>query len=332
MKKLILMAVALVVASAFFTSCKDEEDPIPAPVVTDSLDNKLIVVVQGHAVKLAPTYTNVDEFTTYTWTDQDGNVLATTPTYTAENKERGSYVYTVTVKNAGGVATYKYAIEVDRYWVNVDFEGDYWNGLIDTPQYYGPMLYGDGSYSWTDETTSLSSKLTNAWGDGKFWGGGIAISDYIDDDLENHKTWDYQLAVPISNGSKNFAVAYCEASISFADGKAHLINTIDVCPTTYCLGVCKYGNTSAASLAKDGSLRLEITGVFADGSEELVNTVDFARNGTLLEKWIPVQLSHLGAVKALKFTMTGSDVSDYGGINTPTYFAFDNVVVDANGE
>lgn len=204
----------------------------------------------------------------------------------------------------------------------VDFEGDYWNGKIDDKQYEGTMLYGDGTYAWEDETTKLSSKLTNSYGDGMFWGGGIAISNYIDENYAEHKTYDYQLSVPKSNGSKNFAVAYCEASVSFSDGKAREILSMEICPTTYLLGVEFYGDGYAKALTEQGDYLTLI--IKADNG----NTIkyDLARNGNIKQNWETISLNTLGEVKSLTFTMEGSDASSYG-VKTPTYFAFDNIVI-----
>lgn len=49
------------------------------------------------------------------------------------------------------------------------------------------------------------------------------------------------------------------------------------------------------------------------------NALDFIRTG-----WTNVDLTGLGAVRSLSFSMTGSDVGMFG-INTPTYFAIDNI-------
>lgn len=214
--------------------------------------------------------------------------------------------------------------EKDLY-VTVDFEGASFDALIDNPQFKGSMLYGDGSYSWTDATTSLTSKLTNAWGDGQFWGGGIAISNYIDADIKNHATSEYQLSIPASNGSKNFAVAYCNASMSFADGQARVIKSMMVSPTTYELGVITYGDGYAASLAESGELTLIITGYNGETETGKV-TVDMAKAGVLLTTWKIVDLSSLGKVTSVAYSMDGTDKSSYG-IKAPAYFAFDNVTI-----
>ena len=212
----------------------------------------------------------------------------------------------------------------DENTVVVDFEGDEWVALIDNPQYNGPLLYGENSidYAWTDKASGLSGGMTNGYGDGKYWGGGTAISNYIDDNIQEHNNYNYQLAVPVSNGSKNFAVVYCDATIKFADGVKHQINSIDISPTTYLLGCEVYGDCYAASLAESGNMTLTIT---ADNGMTL--DVDMARDGNILKTWKRVSLKQMGAVNSLSFTMDGSDKSAYG-VKHPKGFAFDNVVVN----
>ena len=71
----------------------------------------------------------------------------------------------------------------------VDFEGDYWNALIDDPQYGGKLLYGEGGfgmetpYTWTDANTGLSHafpKSNGAFGGTYcYWSYGHAISNYV---------------------------------------------------------------------------------------------------------------------------------------------------------
>lgn len=203
------------------------------------------------------------------------------------------------------------------------FEGDYWTALIDNPQYNGPLLYGENSadYAWTDELTSLSGGMTNGYGDGKYWGGGTAISNYIDADIENHNKFDYQLAVPESNGSENFAVVYCDATIRFPEGVKHVVKSMDISPTTYVLGTEVYGDGYAASLAESGNLTITFT---ADNGKTM--DIDLARDGNILKTWKTFDLSELGEVNSISFTMDGSDKSEYG-VKHPKGFAFDNVVV-----
>ena len=208
----------------------------------------------------------------------------------------------------------------------VTFEENYWNALIDNPQYFGPMLYGDGTYNWKDATTSLSGGLTNAWGDGMFWGGGVAISNYLQPNVDEPVDYNQQLAVPVSNGSKNFAVVYCGASVEFADGKARQICSMDVIPTSYLLSVIKLGDGYAKALTETGDyLNLVITGYKGETATGTVK-VYLAADGGFMNKWYTTDLSALGQVTKLSFSMEGSDTSAYS-IKAPAYFAFDNVVI-----
>lgn len=205
------------------------------------------------------------------------------------------------------------------------FEGDQWTALVDNPQYNGPLLYGEGkdTYDWSDHITGLQGGLTRAWGGTYGYSeGGIAVSNYVCDSLEKHANYNYQLEVPVSNGSQNFAVVYCDATLHFAKGVKRMIRSMDVCPTTYLLGVETYGDGYAKALTEAGdNMVLTIT---ADNGAKM--DVDFARDGNILKTWKRIDLSSLGKVNSLTFTMDGSDKSNWG-VKHPKYFAFDNVKV-----
>lgn len=211
----------------------------------------------------------------------------------------------------------------------VSFEGNYFTALIDNPQNNGPQLYPSDPeaplYTWTDETTTLSSTLTGAYGDNKFWGGGIAISNYIDADIANHADPDHQLSVPKSNGSTNFAVVFCTAYLKLNEAK--VIKNMDVTPTTYTLGVIKNGNAYAKALTEPDSYLEVIVKGFNKGKATATVRFDLALDGTFLEEWKTIDMSKLQAVDSIAFEMEGSDIGDWG-LNSPQYFAIDNVVIE----
>lgn len=115
----------------------------------------------------------------------------------------------------------------------LDFEGDYWDALIDTKQQDGDLLYnysGD-MYCWADEFTGISHLFNDTYlgnyGYCCFSSGGHAISDYTEpyyypailetylakyypDGYNNGWGWQYlQLMTPIgAHSGKNFAVHY----------------------------------------------------------------------------------------------------------------------------
>ncbi|MBQ7388305.1 MAG: DUF4465 domain-containing protein [Paludibacteraceae bacterium] len=214
--------------------------------------------------------------------------------------------------------------------VNFNTGDETWSSLIDEQQYNGTLLYPtDGAaplYGWHDENnTEIISTFTNSWNDNKFWGGGIAISNYIDNNLSNGDA-DHQLSVPSSNGSNNFAVTYCTAEFSFADG-IHEIESLSISPTIYQLNVSKNGNAFAKALTGKGDyLSIVFTGYNNDVASENVVKFDLVRDGNFVETWTEVSLLALGKVDKVVLTMESNDMS-YGYLNQPQYFAFDNVKV-----
>lgn len=228
--------------------------------------------------------------------------------------------------------------------VNYGGGSNKWSSLIDNPQYGGPMLYPasfddeeDLLYGWHDENnTEIQSELLNNYVDGKFWGGGIAISNYIDDNLANGD-YEHQLAVPVSNGSSNFAVVYCNSNptiaegnpqvyFEFADKGGHVIESLLISPTTYQLNACENGNGFNSPLVGEGDYLTVTFRGYLNGEATQTVSVDLARDGEFLTDWKEVSLLPLGNVTKVVLTMDSNDIS-YGYLNPPSYFAFDDVKV-----
>ena len=205
------------------------------------------------------------------------------------------------------------------------FDETTWDALIDNPQYMGPLLYGGTSYAWHDTGTQLASEFTDAYGDGMFWGGGVVISNYVCADL-THDSYEYQLEVPVSDGSRNFAVANSGAYIYFKDGTPRRILSLSYAPTTYVLAVEKNGNAYARALNRaDDYLKVIATGYVGTTATATVDLY-LTRDGVQQEGWQTASLAALGAVSKVIFTFEGSDAGDWG-LNTPTYVALDNITV-----
>ena len=150
-----------------------------------------------------------------------------------------------------------------------------WSDLVDSPQYSGPLMYGndatDAMYYWHDEgNTGLYHMFPDNYSY-CFWGGGHAISNYwgagyTDEDRDTHianfygqdyvdeyagQDWALgwfcvQLMTPVApHSGKNFAVhygykdelSYIEnlPEISFEDGEARVIDHMWVTNTNYTL-------------------------------------------------------------------------------------------------
>ena len=186
----------------------------------------------------------------------------------------------------------------ESYYLNYvnNYEGKdikKWSDLIDSPQYNGPLAYGnnqtDAEYSWYDEGNTV---LAHTFPDNYaycFWGGGHAISNYwgegwTDEDRNLHIAKYYgedyvtenagndamlgwfnlQLMIPVKpHSGNNFAVhygykdfySYVEnlPEISFGDGEARVIDHMWVTNTNYTLNQLYNGVKSEAGNSFGGN-------------------------------------------------------------------------------
>lgn len=214
---------------------------------------------------------------------------------------------------------------VNFYTVN--FEESYFTALIDNPQYGGKLLYSPDEYKWQDKETTLSSKCEkedwSQWGmEGFGWKNGIAISNYVDATADS---FDKQLAVPSKSQvtGNNFAVVWDNNSeLTFADGQAHTIVSMDICNTSYALANIK------KNLGKGYEFKVNCTFYKADGSK-VEDAFLLAKDDQVIDKWTTLNMSGFGPIKKIVFTFDGTDKGDWG-LNTPKYFALDNIVVAVN--
>lgn len=205
--------------------------------------------------------------------------------------------------------------------VVVDFEGSYYTMLVDEQQYNGPLIYSGDEYKWTDEKTSLTGELVKAdwsqWGMGYGWDHGFAISNYVDKEASSY---DAQLAVPVSNGSQNFAVCFDNGSeIHFADGEAHKVLSMQYCPNSYLM------NNELRNAGDGYEFKAIITMKHADESTT-VRTVYLAKDKSVQQGWETIDLGDVEPWVSATFSFDGSDKGDWG-LNTPKYIAIDNIVV-----
>ena len=235
---------------------------------------------------------------------------------------------------------------------DADYKGpsnikSYWSSLIDEPQYGGPILYGDGC-TWADENNTFLSGSVLAY-DAASWsgglsGGGIAISNYANGMLTGA---DYTRQLEVYNpeldgagrsgngneGSNNFAIVYDggawgsnPAALVMKNGKT-VVESVYVNNTCYVLNSLINGDGYNPPMADDGYFKVTATG-YVDG--EATGSTDFilASNDEYVTFWVMWDLSCLGAVDKVVFTLSGSpDLYGPYGFNAPAYVAIDDVTV-----
>lgn len=221
-----------------------------------------------------------------------------------------------------------------------------WSDLIDKQQYNGPLLYNDGAYTgytWADRgNTELSDSIIDG---GPFWNGGHVVSDYYTADLSDI---DYtkQLAVCTGsegaaghNGSRNFAVhnGYTDKKsykdhlpyLSFADKVARVVDHMYVTNTAYTYAMLQTGNAYCAPAGDDSWFKIIAYGYDAEGKQTGSEEFFLCKGkANIVNTWTKWDLSALGEVVKIEFNIDGSaDLRGDWGLNTPAYFAYDDVAV-----
>lgn len=209
-----------------------------------------------------------------------------------------------------------------------------------------PNSYWDGSDS-TLGFTSGGVYFENSYNfDWDYWSGGFIYSNSTDITTAGY-TNDFSAFTGTGSNSSNYAVNY-GGNIDF--NAAVLLNSIDLTNTTYAaLSMLngdfygkKFGSAFDANGDVDGTngedwFRLLIVG--RDPSSVITDTVVFyladyrfadSTQDYIVDTWETVDLSALGSVRYLEFTLESSDVGN-AGMNTPAYFALDNLVYGTLG-
>ena len=230
--------------------------------------------------------------------------------------------------------------------ITLDFEGDYWNALIDNAQYGGDLLYKGENYSWYDEATNLEH--TNI-ASGYEWDGVyyytasafMAVSNYLSTDYAANGSSMEQLTVygsamhsggncVVCNGYKS-SYGDNRPTLSFRNEVAY-IESVWIANTTYFYNVAINGNDFAKPLTSE-SVWVCATGytLDAEGNEIEGSALDFflykdgkdALNGGW-KKW---DLSSLGKVNKVKFDVQWNGEGGADAFMHPAYFALDDITV-----
>ncbi len=230
----------------------------------------------------------------------------------------------------------------------IDFEGSKWSALIDTPEYGGPLLYGkgqgfptdEGVYEWTDEVTSLHSKLNNAWGSWAYWSGGAAVSNYHCDIANGGSNT--QLSLPTetpAHSGDNFIVTYGYSDGSkfatdsrpvfdFQDGVARQVKGLWITNNSYFLHSLTQGDGFNQSATDDTFIDVTFEGFDAVGISQGMVKYRIQDGKKALTDWAYVDLSSLGKINTLKINYEFSKDQDNGyGFAAPAYLVIDDIEI-----
>ena len=198
---------------------------------------------------------------------------------------------------AGGINVAK----ADTCWQGADAPAVGWNawtsGTYAFESYYSTSEYGPyySAFTVTNEKANTSTGYTEPYRSAK--GGAY--------EGENFAVWNLGY--------------YGVDTITF---DAQVVPGFFINNTAYAVTSMVNGDGFAKAFGKDDWFKLTCIGV-KDGAQ--VKTKDFylAQNNEYVVGWTYVDLSELGEIDGLTFTMSSSDTGEWG-MNTPAYFAMDN--------
>ena len=205
-----------------------------------------------------------------------------------------------------------------------------------------PESYWDGSDS---SGNSLASKytskflvgnitLSNIWNSNySYWSDGWIYSNTSDDTTSGSSNISSCIAGKGANNSSNYSIGKNKSFFNIdTSGNSLPIDGIYVTNTTYAHNSMRDGDVFAKKFtnADQDYYKLLITS-FNNGND--VDTVEFfladfthldSLQDYIVNDWQYVDLSSLGLVDSIKFSLISSDIGQFG-MNTPAFFAIDNI-------
>ncbi|MBQ8672470.1 MAG: DUF4465 domain-containing protein [Bacteroides sp.] len=256
--------------------------------------------------------------------------------------------YTITGYDAASSSYYSHSVSC-------------WTDLVDTPEYGGPLTYGDMGFSgemrgcdyyWCDDNnTFLASELPVNYGSRVYWSGGHVVSNYASEDYTTYGTYSNQQTVYGKgqvyaetktgghNGSANFAMHYGYRDnspynmtenlpcIYFKDNVARVIDHMYVNNSCYAIACYMDGNGLTAKIGEEDWVKVVATGYGLDGKVTGTAEVYLCDGPSkIITEWTKWELAGLGKVWKVEFNITGSSDNGYG-FSQPAYFAYDDVAV-----
>lgn len=195
----------------------------------------------------------------------------------------------------------------------------------------------DSSGGFTSNNVFFENQYNHQW---DYWSGGFIYSSSTDNTTAGY-TNDFSSITGSGSMSSTYSVNY-GGNIDF--GTLKTVSSIDITNNTYAYFSMrdgdsfgkKFGSPNAANGQPDGTngedwFKVTITGM--DANSQVTGTIDFyladfrfvdSTQDYIVDTWETVDLSSLGTIQFLNFELTSSDVGGFG-MNTPAYFALDNL-------
>lgn len=182
---------------------------------------------------------------------------------------------------------------------------------------------------WEDYTSGhaifRSTYTTSSYGD--YWSKGFAISNHTDVNLDSGTVNSTKMYTAVTgsgvDSSANYAVVQNKSFVRLtAEAIGKQLSGVYVANTNYAYLSMKWGDAFARKFNDTDYFKLTIYGYKQGVKTDSVSTF-LADSGRILTTWKWVDLTTLGDVDSVQFTVSSTDVGQFG-MNTPGFFAIDN--------
>lgn len=187
----------------------------------------------------------------------------------------------------------------------------------------------DGSGKFTSAGVEFQNSYSSAYGS---WSG-FAYSNTTDTTTASYLNQYSAYPGHGAGGSATYAVSYGDSVVKFSSSISLVGRGASIANTTYAALVMLNGDSGFGTEAFTAGdwFKLTISGYQTGLPTDAVDyyLADYRAGSMLVNDWQHVDFSALGTVDELRFSLSSSDNSVFGGIsymNTPGYFAMDNLL------
>lgn len=193
----------------------------------------------------------------------------------------------------------------------------------------------DGSGGFTSNGATFSNTYEYIeefeW---EYWDG-FAYSNKTDTEISGVEAQYNAITGAGVNGSEIYGIGYINSSAetppTVTFDQEQVVSGAYFTNTNWAYYAMKNGDQFANKFEEGDWFKLLITGVDADGNKTGTVEVLLAEGTEIVDTWEWHDLSELGTVKKLTFSIDSTDKGE-DGINTPTYFAMDNLNETTNDD
>lgn len=218
--------------------------------------------------------------------------------------------------------------------VNGMWEGTYDDDETEIESQVFSIVHGSYSewktwwgFTASNSTDNLYQKNTLTYQFSNMASGGILLNE--DGTIKTN-----EFGAPVTGKEMPYLVAFPKAEITFNTGKSYEVVGAYFNLNSYTFYSILYGDGYARAFTEGDNLKLTVHGVDANENEKTVDILlaSFSNGGlTASTGWKYVDLSDLGEVEEIFFTMSSTDSGEWG-MNTPGYFCLDKLAVkEASG-